>query len=166
MTDDTAGAPRVRPAELVGVWQLVAFREVDDEGGGTVEGPLGADPGGLLIYEPNGAMSVSMMRRAGQHAEAAGPADGRPRTTEYMGYAGTWRLEGTRLVHHVEVSTHTYQLGQDLEREVRLRGDRLELIGRAPVGGRVRQRVLTWRRRTSDGADGAPASAGYARGPG
>ncbi|MFH9008963.1 lipocalin-like domain-containing protein [Streptomyces afghaniensis] len=161
MTDDTSDAPHA--ADLVGAWQLVAFHELDDEGGGMSEGPLGPDAGGLLIYAPDGAMSVSMMRRDGQHPAAAGPAGKQPRSTEYMGYAGTWRLEGTRLLHHVEVSTHIYQLGQDLEREVRLRGDRLDLIGRAPVEGRFRRRVLTWRRRAPGGAPDAPRSAG---GPG
>ncbi|MEU9591451.1 lipocalin-like domain-containing protein [Streptomyces sp. NPDC048219] len=137
-------------AGLVGAWQLVEFCELE-EGGGTSAGPLGADAQGLLIYAQDGAMSVSMMRRDGQTA-TAGPAGGRSGTTEYMGYAGTWRLEGTRLLHRVEVSTHTYQLGQELEREARLRGDRLELVGRAPVDGRSRRRMLIWQRRAPRGA--------------
>ncbi|MEU0900711.1 lipocalin-like domain-containing protein [Streptomyces massasporeus] len=154
MADDTSDAPH--PADLVGTWELVAFRELDDEGGGTSDGPLGPDAGGLLIYAPDGAVSVSMMRRESRYPGAPGPTGGQPRTTAYMGYAGTWRLEGTRLSHHVEVSTHTYQLGQDLEREVRLRGDRLDLIGRAPVDGRYRRRMLTWRRRAPGSAGGIP----------
>lgn len=160
MTDDASDVPNA--AGLIGAWQLVEFRELDDEGGGTSKGPLGPNARGLLIYAPDGAMSVSMMRRDGQPA-TADLAGGQSRTTEYMGYAGTWRLEGTRLLHHVEVSTHTYQLGQDLEREAHLRGDRLELIGRAPVEGRFRRRMLTWQRRAPGGAPDTPRPTG---GPG
>lgn len=164
MADDASDAPHAD--DLVGAWELVAFRELDDEGGGTSDGPLGPDAGGLLIYAPDGAVSVSMMRRESRPPGAAGPAGDQPRTTAYMGYAGTWRLEGTRLLHHVEVSTHTYQLGQDLEREVRLRGDRLDLIGRAPVDGRCRRRLLTWRRRSPGSAGEVPNASRSTGGPG
>lgn len=144
MADSTSAAPCIRPAELVGAWELVAFHELADEGGATAEGPLGAAPEGILIYQPDGAVSVSMMR-----PPDAGTPDSPP-TTVYMGYAGTWRLEGARVLHHVEVSTHTYQLGRDLEREARLREDLLELVGRAGGQDRHRRRVLTWRRRAPE----------------
>lgn len=127
--------------KLVGVWRLVSYVDLD-ESGNDHEGPLGPDPQGLLIYGDHGHMSVSMMR--GDHATAP---EG---TTHFMGYAGTWRLDGDRVLHRVSISAHPFQVGTELVREGDLRGDTLTLRGTAVIAGRPQDRVLTWQRMATD----------------
>ncbi|MER6458815.1 lipocalin-like domain-containing protein, partial [Streptomyces sp900105245] len=81
----------MRADDLVGVWHLVSFRELDGAGTPGV-GPLGDAPRGRLVYTRDGHVSVHMMR---------GPDPG---PVPYMGYAGTWRLDGSRIVHRIEVT--------------------------------------------------------------
>ncbi len=130
---------RVRWAveDLIGVWRLISYVDLD-EAGGSREGPLGPDPQGLLIYGDHGHMSVSMMR--GDHATAPESA------TVFMGYAGTWRPVEGAVKHHVSVSAHPFQVGTELTREAELDGDRLVLHGVAVIDGRPQRRVLTWQR--------------------
>jgi hypothetical protein len=120
--------------ELVGVWRLESFHDLDPEGR-REEGPLGSAPSGLLIYSADGHVSVTMMR-------TGSPQPPRP---DYMSYAGTWRREGDRVVHTIDIAPDPSWLGTDQVRELELRGDRLALVGSALVGP-ARRRVLDWRR--------------------
>ncbi|OLT12363.1 hypothetical protein BJF78_03830 [Pseudonocardia sp. CNS-139] len=123
--------------ELIGVWRLCGYTELDEDGG-TRPGPLGTEPEGLLLYEATGFMSVSMM--------AGGP----PASPEsFMGYAGRWRLAGDRrVVHLVAVSAHPQMVGTAQERDFHLDGDALTLTGAAVISDRPLVRVLRWRRVT------------------
>lgn len=120
-------------ADLVGTWELVSYYDIDDADIRS-EGPLGADPRGLLIYTAHGFVSVSMMR-----------TDGAP-TAPFMGYAGTWRVAGARVLHAIAVCSNPAWAGTEQVRQMSLRGDVLTLIGTAQVDGRAQRRILTWRR--------------------
>lgn len=126
--------------ELVGVWRLEAFHDVDEDG--TLhEGPLGPEPRGLLFYSADGHVSVTMMR--------SGPAH--PERSNYMSYAGTWRREDDRVVHTIEVAPEPGWLGSEQPRDLALDGDALVLQGMA-LAGRAQRRVLRWRRTATDAA--------------
>ncbi|QYN34073.1 lipocalin-like domain-containing protein [Pseudonocardia sp. DSM 110487] len=121
--------------ELIGVWRLRAYTERDEDGV-TRPGPLGERPDGLLIYEPTGFMSVSMM---------AGGAEATPES--FMGYAGRWQLRGTgRVVHLVAVSAHPQMVGTAQEREFHIDGDALTLTGAAVISTKPLVRALRWER--------------------
>lgn len=124
----------MRADDVIGVWQLASYVEREPDGSTSV-GPLGPDPVGVLIYSEHGRMSVSMMR-TGTAADA----------TTFMGYAGTWRLDGDRVLHRVEVSAHAFQVGTELVRQARVDGDSLTLRGTSVIEGRPRHRELNWRR--------------------
>jgi hypothetical protein len=120
---------------LTGVWRLREYTERDEDGV-TRPGPLGERPDGLLIYEPTGFMSVSMMAR--------GP-DATPES--FMGYAGRWRLHGAgRVVHLVAVSAHPQMVGTAQEREFHVEGDALTLTGAAVISTKPLVRALRWER--------------------
>lgn len=125
--------------DLVGVWRLVAYFELDPTGT-TSEGPLGPAPEGLLMYGRDGYVAVSMMR-TGDGADPAAPPNGRE---TFMGYAGGWRLAGDTVVHRVDVSAHPRQVGTEQVRDVELDGDRLTLYGTRLDG--LGRRKLEWRR--------------------
>lgn len=121
--------------ELIGVWRLGAYTERDEDGV-TRPGPLGTRPEGLLIYEPTGFMSVSMMARG---------TDATPET--FMGYAGRWRLRGEhRIVHLVAVSAHPQMVGTEQEREFHVDDDALTLTGTAVISTKPLVRALRWER--------------------
>ncbi|WP_405937247.1 lipocalin-like domain-containing protein [Streptomyces sp. NBC_00726] len=124
----------MRREDLVGVWRLVAFHELDDADG-RGEGPLGEAPRGRLVYTENGHVSVNMMRTAG---EAGG--------TRYMGYAGTWRLTGGQVVHRIEVTPRPDWVGTEQSRDAVLEGNRLTLRADTLLQGVQHRRVLVWER--------------------
>jgi hypothetical protein len=128
--------------DLIGVWRLVEYFELDDTGA-TSEGPLGPDPQGLLMYGRDGHVAVSMMRTP--HGPGPGWPDVPDGQETFMGYAGRWRLEGDgKVVHQVQVSAHPRQVGTEQVRDVVLDGDHLTLYGTRLTGdGR---RMLRWRR--------------------
>jgi hypothetical protein len=127
--------------DLVGVWQLVSFHDIDDSGQKR-EGPLGPQPRGLLFYSANGHMSVNMMRTS----HPAGPdGQGERPSPAYMSYGGSWRLEADRVCHTISVAPDPGWVDTEQVRELVLRGDRLTLYGTALVGPPQR-RVLDWQR--------------------
>ncbi len=115
--------------ELAGVWSLVSFDTVREDGS-VLPGPLGEKPTGLLFYSADGHVAVHMM-----------PADGPP---AYLSYAGTWRREADRIVHHLTVAAERDWLGTDQSRHLRLDGDLLTLTGTSLSTTDLR--VLVWRR--------------------
>lgn len=137
--------------DLIGVWRLVSCLDIT-EAGNTAEGPLGTTPRGLLIYDPHGYMSVSMMRS--DHEDGSGERFGAItdaiRTApdmSYMGYSGKWRLaDGPVVAHEVEVSAHPHMVGTEQIREVVLEGDQLTLYGTAVISERPLRRMLNWQR--------------------
>ncbi|MYT28897.1 MULTISPECIES: lipocalin-like domain-containing protein [unclassified Streptomyces] len=132
--------PAVSPEELVGAWELMSYVTVE-ESGALSEGPLGPDPRGLLLYSADGRVAVSMMRGDPPPSGREGPA------ARFMGYAGTWRLDGKQVVHQVVVSSHAYLVGTRQTRQLTLEGPVLTLSGSAgAAGGPPQQRVLIWRR--------------------
>jgi len=135
--------------DLIGVWRLVSCFDIT-EVGDTSEGPLGAAPLGLLIYHPQGYMSVSMMPSDHEAAPASTPGTAPVRTAPamvYMGYSGKWRLTDDRVVvHEVEVSAHPHMVGTQQIREIVLEGDELTLYGNAVISEHPLRRMLHWQR--------------------
>lgn len=131
----------MQESDLAGVWQLRSFRDIDSEG---VEhdGPLGPDPRGLLFYSPDGHVSLNMMRTG---TTEAGTARDDPQSRMYLSYAGTWRLEGNRVLHSITVAPHPRWVGTEQSRELTLDGNRLTLCG-VSLSGPKRLRRVQWQR--------------------
>ena len=120
-------------SELVGVWRLRSFHDLDEHGG-RLAGPLGEDPDGLLFYTADGHVSVTMARTDGGHGD--GP--------DYLSYAGTWRRDGDRVFHHIGFAPNPDWVGSEQVRELALDGDQLTLTG---TGLRTpHPRILVWQR--------------------
>lgn len=130
-----AGGRQAAVRDLVGVWRLESFRDVDDGGGPVGEGPLGPDPRGMLVYTADGHVSVSMMRTA----PGPGPA--------FMGYAGRWSVDAGVVVHRIEISSRADWVDVEQTRDADLDGDLLTVRAvRTDDGGEPQRRVLNWRR--------------------
>ena len=142
---------------LIGAWELIDVVE-QPEDGSPARHPMGEGAVGLIVYTPDGFMSVQIMQRGHAPAEASA-GDPYGRTAEdfaaeartYFAYAGSFAVdEVARVVtHRVRTSLYPGWVGQDQRRVARLDDDDvLELSSAEPspsAGVPVRTR-LRWRR--------------------
>jgi Lipocalin-like domain len=138
--------------DLVGAWSLESYTDAT-EGAETVH-PLGLNPRGLLIYTPEGFMSVQLMSLGpspieGDQWNAGTPSEYHVRASSFIGYSGEYRFdEITATVFHMpSVSFVPILTGERLKRQVKLDGDRLTLtVVTARVEGNSVKSSLCWLR--------------------
>ena len=137
--------------DLVGTWQLVTW-EAHPEGG-VVTHPLGPHAVGYIIYTADGHMSATLMRQDRQafregNMHAATAAEKIAAIGSCVAYAGTYRLEPGRVIHHVLASLLPNWVGTDLERYIEWTDGQLVLstpVTTSPDGSIATQR-LVWER--------------------
>lgn len=152
-----------KPSErqnLVGVWELVSLQ--DHRPNGEVLDWMGKKPTGILIYSPDGRMTIQIMRDP--RPIAANPiwsSDGhrllpnapaseiRDAYSGYYAYFGTWDVDeqARTVTHHVDASLRSGEVDSDYVRPFELSVN--QLLFRYSVSapdGEKRTRVLTWRR--------------------
>ena len=135
---------------LPGTWRLATY-VVEDLQGAVIDRPFGERPLGLLVYTAGGHMSVHAMADGRRRCETPRPVECATDVKlaaydSYFGYAGTWRLDGDVVTHHVETSCFPDWTGAELRRTVRVEDDVLVLRGVGHHPARPRIPVLTWRR--------------------
>ena len=138
--------------QLVGAWSLVSY-EVH-AAHGAVQHPLGADAVGLLVYGPDGLVTVQIMAadRRRWRAQSEGPqrlAELAAAAEGYLAYAGTYEVdEAARTVtHHVDLSLIPNWVGRPQRRAVDVRADSLTLTAEpSRFRGEMATPRLTWRR--------------------
>src|SRR5215213_10301286 len=99
---------------LLGTWKMVSWTKEVVATGETSDA-LGPEPVGYISYQPDGHM-MALVVRSGR-APPAGPA---PTSEEkvrlfdtMLAYAGTYTLDGDKVVHHVGVSWNQAWTGTD-----------------------------------------------------
>jgi hypothetical protein len=145
--DEQAGA-------VIGRWQLLAWRSLDDDGAITGE-PFGEQPHGIAIYTPGGWMAgqvAATSRPAVDGTEPlGGPAEQRAAAfSTYVAYWGRYEIAGDRIIHHVDSSLTPGWAGLDQVRYFTLNGD--DLVLRTPpmrIAGAEVVSELSWRRMES-----------------
>jgi hypothetical protein len=140
---------------LVGTWKLVSATQTKDKG--EVKETYGPNPIGFLTYTADGRMSVIMARfgrksfstlppPAVEAAEAFSP-------NTFAAYAGSYTLDGDKVIHHVEACSVQNLVNTDQERSVTLQGHRLILRGEVLVLGVMYRGELVWERLKPQTAD-------------
>lgn len=135
---------------LVGTWRLVDWTaSVDD----TVTRPFGGRAEGILTYTEDGRMWATLQRKdrtpLGSGSLAAATAEQRAAAAAgYLSYAGSYTVDGDRVIHHVEVSLFPDWVGDE---QIRLIGweDGDLVLSTEPQttpSGRVVVNRLQWRR--------------------
>jgi hypothetical protein len=98
---------------IIGTWSLVDYLLVRADG--VVRKPWGDDVAGLLIYTAEGFMSANLMpavRKKAAHPDLLAALSAKSqRSSRYIGYAGTFSVEGDTITHHVEVSLFPSWIG-------------------------------------------------------
>jgi len=138
---------------VVGVWKLVAYTAADAETGAVIQ-PYGEAPNGFLFYTAGGRMSALLTATARKRFSAGNrinaPMEERAEAfATSSSYAGTYTLEGDRVIHHVEVATNPDWVGGDQLRFPRIEGNRLVITTPAlPTrpDGKLRVSTLVWER--------------------
>jgi Lipocalin-like domain len=136
--------------DLVGVWGVVSWTQEYDDGR-TIQ-PMGASPVGRLTYTASG--HVSAIITADDRENFAGSAQWHgsegERAAAYdscMAYAGTYVVDGTTVVHNVEVSLFPNWVGSKQRRTAMLTANELQLVGRIEEGTADARTVrLSWTR--------------------
>jgi len=152
---------------LLGTWFLVEFTRWID---GQLHGyPLGQHTAGQLTYAADGRVSALLMRR-----NRPWPADTEFLTTDdqtrgaaahtFVGYGGSYRIEGDWAYHDVDISLYPEMVGTTLVRRIGWVGDDLVLETKTTVtpSGKRRHDQLVWsraatgkKRTAAEGANGA-----------
>jgi hypothetical protein len=138
---------------ILGTWELVSYIAQDNHGG-PITYPLGADALGLIMYTADGYMSAQLMRRhrpAFDRPESDGgtPEQAAAAAAGYLAYSGPFEVdESTGVVHHeVRVSLLPNWLNGTQLRQSKLDGDHLTLsaITAAPDDAETIS-TLVWKR--------------------
>ena len=135
---------------LTGTWRLKSFvREV--AGTGERYNQLGDHPEGVLGYSKDGRMYAILLAGDRVKPGSEGPTDSE-RLALYnsmIAYAGTYTIDGGKVVHHVDLSWNGARAGGDQVRFFTLEGDILTIKtapNKSPIDGREGVGVLIFER--------------------
>lgn len=132
---------------LFGTWRLVSASSTSSSGEKDVT-PYGQNPSGLLTYTPDGRVSA-LISHGGRKplSPTASPQEKADAFSTFIAYAGRYKLEGERIVHHVEISSTQNYANRDLVRTIKAEDDRIVLTTPpTPVNGQMQTVELTWQR--------------------
>lgn len=104
------------PAALIGAWELVSCTMVLADG--SIEHPYGHEPGGVILYTPDGWMSAHLIG-SGRASPGAGSC------SSYFGRFSVSERDAL-VVHHVRGASDQRIVG-DQPRRYRIDGDTLTL---------------------------------------
>jgi hypothetical protein len=140
---------------LIGSWKLVSSTDTTEKG--ETRDTFGQNPTGFLTYTADGRM-MAIISHGGRKPLStpdyiAAPAEERAAAfATFAAYAGTFTLDGSRVIHHVQISSLQNRVGTDLVRTI-LKLDSDQLILRRPPGlrgGIQVTTVLVWQRLKGD----------------
>ena len=134
-----SGAFAQSSKDLVGTWTLVS-----------AEG-YGPNPKGALMFAADGHFSSHLMKAdlpkyASNSRTQGTPEENKATVQGYLGYFGTYALNGTDLVFHIEGSSFPNWNGTDQKRtNVTITGDELKYSQPTPSAGGA-PIVVVWKR--------------------
>ena len=142
----TSGSADDNP--LVGTWKLKSFvREIT--GTGERYNQLGEHPEGFLGYSSDGRMYAILVAgdRIKPHEEAPTDEERVKPHKSMIAYAGTYTIDGGKVIHHVDISWNGARTGSDQVRFCKLEGDTLTIktaLNKSPIDGREGVGIIVW----------------------
>ena len=157
----TSGLAEDNP--VVGTWRLKSFvREIVETG--ERYNQLGEHPQGFLGYSSDGRMYAILVAgdRIKPHEDGATYEERIKLHKSMIAYAGTYTIDGGKVVHHVDISWNGARTGTDQVRFYKLEGDTLTIKtapNKSPIDGREGVDIICLgkgqRAATTSGADSA-----------
>ena len=131
---------------LVGTWKLKSYIVI--KATGELVTPYGDSPMGYLTYTPNGRVQVIGVANGRRMPAGTSPPDNE-RVALYdtmFAYAGTFSIEGDKVIHQVDVSWNEAWTGTDQIRTFAMSGDVLTITARIrdPESGGENHYALAW----------------------
>ncbi|MDB5409233.1 MAG: hypothetical protein JWL84_4145 [Rhodospirillales bacterium] len=138
----------VAAKSLVGTWKLISISRRDVATGVETD-TWGPGTEGYITYGAEGRMMTLIVRggRTGPQGKAAGHDEGAALFASMMSYGGTYRLEGERVVHTIDIAWNEAWKGTTQERFLVLDGNRVRLStppSPDPLDGVMSVRTITW----------------------
>ena len=133
--------------QLLGSWRLISVSSKNRDG--RIDSPYGLAPSGVLTYSGDGRMSalISFDGRKPLPFGGGTPEDQAEAFRTFLGYAGTYTLNGDKVIHRVEVASIQALVNKDLIRTVKFEEDRIVLTTPpTPIQGHTQIVDLTWQR--------------------
>lgn len=135
---------------IVGTWKILSFvREVVATGQHSSE--FGDKPDGYISYLPDGRMHAMLV--AGNRVKPSGAVPTEEEKAKLFGtmiaYAGTYQIEGERIVHDVEVSWNQLWTGSQQVRFFKAEGDTLTIttaVAKSPRDGQEGRTIVVFKR--------------------
>jgi Lipocalin-like domain len=135
---------------IIGTWKTQSFvREVVATGQRYNE--FGDMPGGYISYLPDGRMHAMLV--ADNRPKPAGAVPTEEEKAKLFGtmiaYAGTYRIEGEKVVHDVEVSWNQLWTGSRQVRLFKVEGDTLTIttaVAKSPRDGREGRTIVVFKK--------------------
>lgn len=134
--------------KLVGTWKLVSASSTTSAGERSPS-PYGAQPVGFLTYTSDGRVSalISCDGRKSLSYGGGSPEEQAEAFKTFLAYAGTYRLDGDKVTHHVEVSSIQNYVDKDLVRSVKFKDDQVILLTPPMrMNGKMQTIELIWQR--------------------
>lgn len=125
-----ADAQAAEPTDFYGTWKLRSVSAWID-GREVNPAAYGPHPTGFIHYLPGGRMAAVIAYDGrkpmkGDRLKAA-ESEKAEAYASFLAYAGTFRVEGDKVVHHVEASAYQNDVGSEQVRFFRRDGDTLHL---------------------------------------
>ena len=149
-----AGAQEPAKDQLAGAWRIISVESIRQATGEKIYSWMGSRPTGMIVYLPNGYMTVQLMRDppakfASETYEGATLEEMKDAFLAYYAYYGKYTIDDEKgmVIHRVESSLYPEEHGITYKRLFRIDGDRLYLTT-APFieGGEERVNRLVWER--------------------
>jgi len=133
---------------LLGTWKMMSY--VVTTAAGERATPYGENPHGYISYSADGRMQAIGVANGRQvPATASAPAAARVALYDTMfAYAGTYTVEGCKIIHHVDISWNEVWTGTDQIRTFEMNGNILRLTARIldPVSGMESHYAVEWQK--------------------
>lgn len=144
--------------ELIGTWNLLSFIEVPVNGVDS-KFPMGKNPKGILIYSPDGYMSIEITNsnldpKASDRDRDSSKKEVLSFLNDFITYSGTYKInDAIATVQHIISSSSATHIGNELqERKIDFEGDILYLKSVEPIlsSNEYVNSYMTWQRVESE----------------
>lgn len=144
--------------ELIGTWRLLSYIEVPLEDGDSTF-PYGKSPKGILLYSPDGFMSVQIsaseeLRFASGDKMVASSDEVLQRMRSYIAFSGRYTVDNPRggVTYFIDTCLYPNWEGTTQTRKVDFEGDVLYQKSMEPIlsDGKLVHAYMTWKRVEKD----------------
>jgi len=115
------------PEQLYGTWKLVSFTRISAATGERTQA-FGKQPSGYLTYTRDGRMIAIVVKESRARLPDISKATDKERAELFntmLAYAGRFTVDGSRVIHHVDISWNEAWTGTEQVRNITLEGRKL-----------------------------------------